>query len=84
MKWRASREKHGVRTHMLLVVTMALVIFALSPALSLFLIRHQLRAQVAEDLTKDLNHSVVTFQALQEERVRALERENALLAKLPI
>ena len=39
---------------------------------------------MAEDLTKDLNHSVVTLQALQEERVRALERENALLAKLPI
>jgi signal transduction histidine kinase len=67
---------------MLLVVTMALVIFVVT-GLSLFLIRHQLRVQVAEDLTQDLNHSVVTFQALQQERVRALERENALLAELP-
>jgi len=76
------RKKHGVRTHMLLVVTMALVIFVVT-GLSLFLIRHQLRVQVAEDLTQDLDHSVVSFQTLQEERVSALERENALLAELP-
>ena len=67
---------------MLLVVTMALVIRVVT-GVSLFMIRHQLRAQVAEDLTRDLSHSVVTFQTLQEERVRALERENALLAELP-
>jgi signal transduction histidine kinase len=75
-------KKRGVRTHMLLVVTMALVIFVVT-GLSLFLIRHQLRAQVAKDLTQDLNHSVDTFQTLQQERVMALERENALLAELP-
>jgi signal transduction histidine kinase len=61
---------------------MALVIFVVT-GLSLFLIRHQLRVQVAEDLTQDLDRSVVTFQILQQERVRALERENALLAELP-
>ncbi len=76
------RKKHGVRTHLLLVVAMALVIFVVT-GLSLFLIRHQLRAQVVDDLTQDLDHSVVTFQTLQEERVSALERENALLAELP-
>ena len=76
------RKKYGVRTHLLLVVAMALVIFVVT-GLSLFLIRHQLRLQVAEGLTQDLDHSVVTFQTLQEERVSALERENALLAELP-
>src|SRR5580693_1561843 len=78
----SQRKKPGVRTHILLVVTMALVIFVVT-GLSLFLIRHRLRVQVAEDSTQDLNHSVVTFQTLQEERVTSLERENALLAELP-
>jgi signal transduction histidine kinase len=75
-------KKLGVRTHMLLAVTMAVVI-AVVTGLSLLLIRHQLRAQVKEDLNRDLSHSVVTFQTLQAERVQALERENALLAELP-
>jgi signal transduction histidine kinase len=77
-----TREKQGVRTYVLLVVTMALVI-ALVTGSSLLLIRHQLREQVTDDLSRDLNHSVVTFQNLQAERLRALEREDALLAKLP-
>jgi signal transduction histidine kinase len=38
---------------------------------------------VTEDLSQDLNHSVITFQDLQAERVAALERENSLLAELP-
>lgn len=75
-------EKHGIRTHVLLVVAMALVI-AVVTGLSLLLIRHRLRSQVTEALAQDLNHSVVTFQNLQAERLRALERENALLAELP-
>lgn len=75
-------KKLGVRTHILLAVTMALVI-AVVTGLSLLLIRHQLRAQVAEDLNQDLSHSVITFQTLQAERLQALERENALLAELP-
>src|ERR1700761_1350105 len=77
-----TREKQGVRTYVLLVVTMALVI-ALVTGSSLLLIRHQLREQVTDDLSRDLDHSVVTFQNLQAERLGALERENALLAKLP-
>jgi signal transduction histidine kinase len=77
-----TREKQGVRTYVLLVVTMALVI-AFVTGSSLLLIRHQLREQVTDDLSRDLDHSVVTFQNLQAERLGALERENALLAKLP-
>jgi len=76
------RTRRGIRTHMLLVVAMALVI-AVVTGLSLLLIRQQLRQQVATDLAQDLNHSVVTFQTLEAERVKALERENALMAELP-
>lgn len=77
-----TRDKQGLRTYVLLVVTMALVI-ALVTGASLLLIRHQLREQVTDDFSQDLNHSVVAFQNLQAERLASLERENALLAKLP-
>lgn len=76
------RERQGIRTHVLLVVTMALVI-AIVTGLSLLLIRHHLRNQVTDDLSHDLDHSVITFQNLQAENLKSLERENALLAELP-
>jgi signal transduction histidine kinase len=76
------REKQGIRTHVLLVVAMALVIATVT-SLCVLLIRHHLLAQVTEDLSQDLGHSVITFQNLQAERLGALERENALLAELP-
>ena len=44
------REKLGVRTHILLVVAMA-VIIAVVTGLSLLLIRHHLRDQVTADLS---------------------------------
>jgi signal transduction histidine kinase len=72
----------GVRTYVLLVVAMALVI-AVVTGLSLLLIRQHLRTQVTDDLSADLQHSVVTFQNLEAERLLALDRENALLAQLP-
>ncbi len=77
-----SHEKQGIRTYVLLVVAMALVIGVVT-SLSLLLIRHRLRAEVTKNLSLDLSHSVITFQNLQAERVRALERENSLLAELP-
>ena len=77
-----TNEGRGVRTHILLVVAMALVI-AVVTGVSLLLIRHRLRAEVAGDLSQDLSHSVITFQNLQAERIGALERENSLLAELP-
>lgn len=81
--WAArSRERQGLRTYVLLVVSMGLVITLVTGA-SLLLIRHQLREQVVSDFTQDLNRSVVAFQNLQTERLGALERENALLAELP-
>jgi signal transduction histidine kinase len=76
------RGEQGVRTHVLLVVAMALVI-AIVTGMCLFLIRHRLREDVTDDLSQDLNHSVITFQNLEAERIGALERENSLLAELP-
>lgn len=77
-----TRGKQGLRTYVLLVVSMALVITLVTGA-SLLLIRHQLRKQVTNDFSQDLNRSVVAFQNLQAERLGALERQNALLAELP-
>jgi signal transduction histidine kinase len=82
MEIAGTQEKQGIRTHVLLVVAMALVI-AIVTCVCLLLIRHRLRAQVTDDLSQDLNHSVITFQDLQAERVAGLERENSLLAELP-
>jgi signal transduction histidine kinase len=76
------RERPGVRTHVLLVIAMALVI-AVVTWLSLLLIQRQLSKQVTDDFSKDLDRSVSTFKNLQAERLAALDRENALLAKLP-
>ena len=76
------RERPGIRTHVLLVIAMALVI-AVVTGLSLLLIQRQLSKQVTNDFSRDLDRSVSTFKNLQAERLAALDRENALLAKLP-
>jgi signal transduction histidine kinase len=76
------REKQGVRTHILLVVAMAVIIAVVS-CLSLLLIRHHLRNQVTDEFSRDLDQSVVAFHNLQAERLGTLERENELLARLP-
>lgn len=76
------RRSQGVRTYVLLVLAMALVTVIVT-SVCLLLIRHRLLAQVTDDLSQDLNHSVTTFRNLQAERLAALERENALLAELP-
>lgn len=75
-------DEQGVRTHILLVVAMV-VIIAVVTGLSLLLIRHHLRSQVRDDLTRDLDHSVIAFENLQAERLATLERENTLLSRLP-
>ena len=74
--------KQGVRTQILLLVAMA-VIIAVVTGVSFLLIRHHLQNQVTDDLTQDLHHSVLAFRDLQAERLGALERENALLSRLP-
>jgi len=75
-------ENKGIRTQVLLVAAMALIIAGATFG-SLLIVRHQLQKQVTQDLTRDLAHSVATFQNLEAQRLSALERENALLADLP-
>lgn len=75
-------ENKGIRTRMLLVGAMALIIAGATFG-SLLIVRHELEGQVTRDLSKDLDHSVATFQNLQAQRLSGLERENALLADLP-
>lgn len=76
------RQKLDFRTHVLLVLAMALVTVIVT-AVCLLLIRQRLREQVTDYLSQDLNHSVITFENLQAERLSALDRENALLSELP-
>jgi signal transduction histidine kinase len=75
-------ENRGIRTRVLLVAAMALIIAGATFG-SLLIVRHQLQSQVTNDFTRDLSHSVTTFQTLETQRLNALERENALLADLP-
>lgn len=76
------QQKRGFKIRVLLVAAMALVIVSVTLA-SLLLVRHRLLVQVTDDLSTDLEHSVLTFQSLQAQRLNALERENALMADLP-
>lgn len=75
-------ESRGIRTRMLLVAAMAVIIAGATFG-SLLIVRHQLEDQVTKDLTKDLSHSVATFQNLEAQQLSMLERENALLADEP-
>jgi signal transduction histidine kinase len=59
------------------------VVTVIVTTLCLVLLRHRLHAQVTDNLSQDLRHSVITFENLQAERLAALDRENALLAELP-
>lgn len=76
------RRKPGIRTHLLLVLAMALVTVIVT-GVCLLLIRNRLRTDVRDNLSRDLSHSVGAFHDLQTERFNALDRENALLADLP-
>ncbi len=78
----SSYRKQGIRTQVLLVIVVSMVT-AIVTALFSMLLQHRLRAQVTDDLSLDLQHSVITFENLQTERLAALDRENALLSELP-
>ncbi|HEX4308522.1 MAG TPA: HAMP domain-containing sensor histidine kinase [Acidobacteriaceae bacterium] len=73
----------GVRTRALLLAAMAVVI-ATATLASLLLIRHRLLNQVTQGLSANLGRSVSTFQDLQAQRLKALDRENALVADMPL
>lgn len=78
-----SSEKHGpgIRTRVLLLTSLVLIV-AGTTASSLYIVRSRLQKHVRESLGEDLRHSVETFQDLEARRLSALERENALLARL--
>jgi signal transduction histidine kinase len=79
-----SNEKQGagIRTRVLLMASLVLVI-AGTTAASLLIIRGHLHRQVQETFQADLRHSVETFQDLENGRLAALDRENALMSALP-
>ncbi len=72
----------GIRTRMLLLISLAVIIVGTTSS-SLYIISRHLRRQVQANLGADLEHSVETFQDLEAGHLAALERENALMAALP-
>src|SRR5450631_2275910 len=76
------REHRGIRTRVLLIAATA-VIIATATLVSLLAIRRQLQLAVTANISADLLHSIATFEDIQAQRIRALDRENSLLADLP-
>ena len=72
----------GIRTRVLLQLSLALVIAGITAA-SLLIIRDQMQRHVQTYLEEDLHHSVETFHDIENDRLTALGRENALMADLP-
>src|SRR5438874_10816388 len=50
---------------------------------TLLVVRHRVRLRVRDEIFEGLRSSVVTFQSLQRQRERMLDRSAALLANLP-
>jgi len=50
---------------------------------TLLVVRHRVRLRVRDEIFEGLRNSVVTFQSLQRQRERMLDRSAALLANLP-
>ncbi len=72
----------NVRTRVLLVSVLIAVVMTVTVG-SLLIVRDRVRRHVEEDLSADLQHSLVTFGNLQRQRRETLTHENALLADLP-
>ena len=62
------RSRKGIRTYALLLLGMAVVTLIVT-SLCALVIRYRWRAQITNDLSRDLEHSVITFQDLQDERL---------------
>jgi signal transduction histidine kinase len=75
-QWRS------VRTRVLLILVLIAVITTVTGG-SLLIVRNRVRSDVAQELSSDLAHSLITFQNLQRQRRDELIHENALLADLP-
>ncbi len=77
-----SQDGPGIRTRVLLLTLLVLIV-AGTTASSLLIVRNRLQQHVRETLAADLRHSNETFQDLDENRRRSLEKESSLLASLP-
>lgn len=69
-------------TRWMLVGALVVVIASVTLA-SLLVVRARMSRQVLDDISGDLSQSVQTFQSLQAQQRAALQRENALLGRLP-
>lgn len=79
---RALSSGPGIRTRVLLLVSLFVVVSAATAA-SLWIVRTRLQKHVEESLSADLQHSLESFQDLEARRRSALQREDRLLASLP-
>lgn len=79
---RALSSGPGIRTRVLLLVSLFVVVSATTAA-SLWIVRNRLQKHVEESLSADLQHSLESFQDLEARRRSALRREDRLLASLP-
>jgi signal transduction histidine kinase len=75
-------ESRGVRTRVLLTLAMAGTI-AGTTLVNVLAIRHPLQALFVRSVSSDLQNSIAIFANFQSQQMRALDRENALLADLP-
>jgi signal transduction histidine kinase len=66
----------------MLVAALVLVIASISIS-TLSVVRNRMSQQVLDDFSGQLAHSLETVQSFQQQRLAALQRENALLADLP-
>lgn len=71
-----------MRMRTLLLLCLLSVSFGLT-ALSLLIVHTILEKQIRKDIASDLDRSVMTFQNMQAQRRKMLQREAALLADLP-
>ena len=71
-----------LRTRTTLLIPL-LVLFVAWAVVSLLILRTIVQRQIYEGLASDLQHSVATYQNLQQQRREMIFRESALLADLP-
>ena len=81
LPWYAGLTRRGrLRTKFLLSLLLVSVSLTCS---TLLVVRHRVQLQVREQIREGLQNSVVTFQHVQEQRERSLERTAELVADLP-
>jgi signal transduction histidine kinase len=82
MAERKARLMHGLRMRTTLLIPLLLLCFGFTPV-SLLILQAIVRQQVRASLASDLQHSVMTYENLAQQKRELLVRESALLADLP-